>query len=112
MRDGIVRTRSGRRYKPSAIRSFESNLALHIYPALGAHALQDVRRGDVQRVADRLVASGRSPSTVRNALMPLPSSTAARSRSRTSASTRPPGSTSPPSKVDATASPHRPRPAR
>lgn len=71
MRDGVVRTRSGRRYKPSAVRTFESNLALHVYPALGAQALRDVRRGDVQRVADRLLASGRSPSTVRNALMPL-----------------------------------------
>src|SRR4051812_7389168 len=71
MRSGVVRTRSGRVYKPSAIRTFESNLQLHIYPSLGAHRLQDLRRGDVQRLADRLLASGRSPSTVRNALMPL-----------------------------------------
>jgi hypothetical protein len=70
MRSGVVRTRSGRVYKPSAIRTFESNLELHIYPALGPHRLQDVRRGDVQRLADRLLSSGRSPSTVRNALMP------------------------------------------
>ena len=35
MRSGVVRTRSGRAYKPSAIRTFESNLELHIYPALG-----------------------------------------------------------------------------
>jgi integrase len=53
------------------ITSFESNLELHIYPVLGACRLQDVRRGDVQRLADKLLASGRSPSTVRNALMPL-----------------------------------------
>lgn len=71
MRAGVVRTRSGRPYKPSAIRSFESNLDLHIYPALGPYRLQDVRRGDVQRLADRLLGTGRSPSTVRNALMPL-----------------------------------------
>ncbi len=71
MRSGVVRTRSGRTYKPSAIRTFESNLALHVYPALGPYRLQDVRRGDVQRLADRLLATGRSPSTVRNALMPL-----------------------------------------
>ena len=30
MRSGIVRTRSGRTYKPSAIRTFQSNLELHI----------------------------------------------------------------------------------
>jgi integrase len=71
MRSGVVRTRSGRTYKPSAIRTFESNLELHVYPALGPYRLHDVRRGDVQRLADRLLATGRSPSTVRNALMPL-----------------------------------------
>ena len=71
MRSGVVRTRSGRTYKPSAMRTFESNLELHIYPSLGPYRLQDVRRGDVQRLADRLLATGRSPSTVRNALMPL-----------------------------------------
>lgn len=71
MRSGIVRTRSGRTYKPSAIRTFQSNLELHIYPVLGPYRLQDVRRGDVQRLADRLISTGRAPSTVRNALMPL-----------------------------------------
>ena len=71
MRSGVVRTRSGRTYKPSAIRTFQSNLELHIYPVLGPYRLQDVRRGDVQRLADRLISMGRAPSTVRNALMPL-----------------------------------------
>src|SRR4051812_18852442 len=71
MRSGGVRTRSGRIYKPSAIRTFKSNLELHIYPALGPYRLQDVRRGEVQRLADRLLSTGRSPSTIRNALMPL-----------------------------------------
>ena len=71
MRSGVTRTRSGRTYKPSAIRTFESNLELHIYPGLGPYRLHDVRRGDVQRLADVLLGSGRSPSTVRNALMPL-----------------------------------------
>lgn len=33
--------------------------------------LADVQRRDVQRLADELLAEGRSPSTIRNALMPL-----------------------------------------
>jgi integrase len=71
MRAGTVRTRSGRRYKPSAIRTYEDALRRNVYPALGPHALADLRRGHVQRLADRLLAQGLDPSTVRNQLMPL-----------------------------------------
>lgn len=71
MRAGTVRTRSGRRYKPSAIRGYEDALRRSVNPALGPHALTDVRRGHVQRLADRLLSEGLDPSTVRNQLMPL-----------------------------------------
>jgi integrase len=71
MRAGTVRTRSGRRYKPSAIRGYQDALRRSIYPALGPHALADLRRGHVQRLADRLLGQGLDPSTVRNQLMPL-----------------------------------------
>jgi integrase len=71
MRSGAIRTRSGDIYKPSAVRSYEAALRLYIVPDLGALRLTDVQRRDVQRLADDLLASGRDPSTIRNALMPL-----------------------------------------
>ena len=71
MRSGLVRTRSGDTYKPSAIRSYDAALRLHILPEIGALKLAEVQRRDVQRLADELLATGRDPSTIRNALMPL-----------------------------------------
>lgn len=71
MADGSVPTRSGGRYKPSVIRSYEKALRLYLLPALGDMRLADVSRHDVQGIADRLTGSGLSPSTVMNALDPL-----------------------------------------
>jgi integrase len=71
MKSGRVRTRSGDLYKPSAIRSYHGALRDHVVPRLGAHRLGDVQHRDVQRIADDLLAQGRDPSTIRNALMPL-----------------------------------------
>ena len=71
MKSGRVRTRSGDLYKPSAIRSYEAALRDHVVPQLGSTRLGDVQRRGVQQIADELLAKGRDPSTVRNALMPL-----------------------------------------
>jgi len=71
MKSGRVRTRSGDVYKPSAIRSYEAALRDHVVPRIGQARLGDVQHRDVQRLADDLLAQGRDPSTVRNALMPL-----------------------------------------
>jgi integrase len=71
MRSGRVRTRSGDRYKPSAIRGYQAALRDRIVPILGGKRLGDVQRREVQRIADDLLAEGRDPSTIRNALMPL-----------------------------------------
>jgi integrase len=71
MKAGRVRNRSGDLYKPSAIRSYEAALRDHIVPGLGRTRLADVQHRDVQRLADHLLAEGRDPSTIRNALMPL-----------------------------------------
>ncbi|WP_217923645.1 tyrosine-type recombinase/integrase [Miltoncostaea oceani] len=70
-REGTVRNRSGDRYKPSVIRGYEASLRRRILPDFGARRLSDVRRSDVQDLADRLLAEGLDPSSVRNALMPL-----------------------------------------
>ena len=71
MGSGRVRTRSDDPYKPSAIRSYEAALRDHVVPRIGRTRLGDVQHRDVQRIADELLAEGRDPSTIRNALMPL-----------------------------------------
>jgi integrase len=68
---GAIRNRSGDRYKPSVVRSYELALRLRLLPELGGVRLGDLRRGDVQRLVDRLLADGCSPSTIRNTLLPL-----------------------------------------
>ena len=72
MRSGEVRTRKGGRlYKPSVIRSYEANLRKHVYDDLGACRISEVRRRDVQELADRLLANGASGSKVRNVITAL-----------------------------------------
>ncbi len=70
-RDGSIRTRSGDRYKPSAIRGYDASLRIHVLPELGGARLSDVTRADIQDLADRLLAKGADPSTIRNTVMPL-----------------------------------------
>jgi len=82
MRSGRVRTRSGDPYKPSAIRSYAAALRDHVVPRIGRTRLGDVQHRDVQRIADELLAAGRDPSTIRNALMPLRAIFRARGRGR------------------------------
>jgi len=68
---GIVRTRSGDRYKPSALRAYEQALRTKLLPRLGHRRLSAITSAAIQDVVDRLVADGHSPSTVRNAVLPL-----------------------------------------
>jgi integrase len=68
---GTVLNRSGRRYKPSALRGYRADLEHYILPRLGHVRFSDVRRRDVQALADEIVGVGLSASKVRNVLMPL-----------------------------------------
>lgn len=68
---GVARTRSHEPFKPSVLRLYASALEQRILPDLGSIPLAEVRRRDVQDLADRLIAEGLSPSRVRNILMPL-----------------------------------------
>lgn len=68
---GEIRTRAGRPYKPSVLRSYRVSLEKRIYDDIGAHRLGDVSLVDLQELADRLVAAGLDASTVRNTLVPL-----------------------------------------
>ena len=67
----IVRTRSGEPYKPSALRAYEQALRTKVLPELGHLRLSSVTRNSVQDLVDRLLAARLSPSTVRNAILPL-----------------------------------------
>jgi integrase len=68
---GVVRTRSGRAYKPSALRTYRGALGLYLLPSLGSLRLSAITRNRVQDLVDGLVAAGHAPSTVRNAVLPL-----------------------------------------
>jgi integrase len=70
-REGSIRNRSGDRYKPSVLRSYEASLRLRVLPALGGRKLSEIRRSDLQDFADRLLAERTDASTIRNTLMPL-----------------------------------------
>ena len=70
-REGTVRDRSGRSYKPSTIRTYAEKLESYVLPALGDYRLSELRRPAVQALADRMLAAGLAPSTVRNAIDPL-----------------------------------------
>jgi integrase len=71
IRDGSIPTRAGARYKPATIRSYDESLRLRVLPALGDIRLSDLRRADVQDLADSLTAQGLSPSTIQNTIDPL-----------------------------------------
>lgn len=68
---GVVRTRSGDRYKPSALRGYEQSLRNRVLPALGGLRLSAVSRVCVQDFVDHMVAEGLGASTVRNTVLPL-----------------------------------------
>ena len=68
---GLVRNRSGDPYKPSVLRGYEQALRMRILPALGEKQLSEIRRSDLQRLVNRLMAEGLSASSIRNALLPL-----------------------------------------
>ena len=68
---GLVRTRSGETYKPSAIRAYCQALNHRALPQLGSKRLTAISHTMLQDFADRLAADGLSPSSIRNTLMPL-----------------------------------------
>jgi integrase len=71
--EGAIRNRSGDRFKPSTLRGYRAAMREDgpIMRPLGALKLSSVSRQDVQDLADRLLADGKDPSTIRNTIMPL-----------------------------------------
>jgi integrase len=54
-RTGAIRTRNGTPYKPSTLRGLTTNLRKHILPTLGDRRLSDIRRVDLQDLAEQLL---------------------------------------------------------
>jgi integrase len=72
MKAGTVRPKNRARYKPNTSRSYERALVNHIERSgIGRLKVADVRRADVQSLADELLASGLAPGTVSNVLNPI-----------------------------------------
>ncbi len=70
-RAGVIRTRSGDPYKPGAIRGYKLSFESQIIPRFGALRISELARPEIQDMVDELLAKDKSPSTVRNAVMPL-----------------------------------------
>jgi len=68
---GQAVNRSGRRYRPSALRDVTGILRFHVAPALGERPLPEVRRGDIQAFVDRLGAERLSESRIRSVISAL-----------------------------------------
>jgi hypothetical protein len=56
-RDGSIPDRSGDRYKPATLRSYERSLRERVLPVLGHKRLAEIARAAVQDLADALTAS-------------------------------------------------------
>ena len=67
---GTIPKRGGGTFKPSTIRSYERALK-KVLPTLGHLKLGDVRRTDMQEIADKLTAKGLAASSVQNAIDPI-----------------------------------------
>jgi hypothetical protein len=65
---GRALNRSGRRYRPSALRDLSGILRYHVVRDLGDLRVEDVRRRHVQALVDRLAADGLSVSRIRSVL--------------------------------------------
>ena len=71
MRDGSILDRSGKPYKPSTVRSYDSALRLRILDEIGPMRLSALDRRIVQELVEKWRSAGLSASSVQNTLNPL-----------------------------------------
>lgn len=71
IKSGRIKTRSGERYKPSTIRSYEDSLELHVYPDLGARHIGSITAGDIQALVERMSGDRNAGSTIANVVNPI-----------------------------------------
>jgi integrase len=70
-RSGLIRTRSGDRYKPSALHGYEQSMTNRVLAKLADEKVYKLTRQQLQELADDLHREGLDPSTIRNTLMPV-----------------------------------------
>jgi integrase len=70
-KDGTVRKKKGKLFKPSTIRSYEQTNTNHLKLLFGNLRLMALEAWDVQEYVDAMVRDGEDPSTIRNRVMPL-----------------------------------------
>jgi integrase len=68
---GLVRTRSGDAYKPSAVRAYRQALRHRVLPTFGTRRFTAISQAMLQDLADQLAAQGLSASSIRNTILPL-----------------------------------------
>jgi integrase len=68
---GLVRTRSGDAYKPSAVRAYRQALRHRVLPTFGTRRFTAINQAMLQDLADQLAAQGLSASSIRNTILPL-----------------------------------------
>ena len=68
---GSAVNRSGRRYRPSALRDIKGILRYHVAPALGERPMDEVRRVDIQAFVDSLRRERLSESRIRSVISAL-----------------------------------------
>lgn len=72
MEAGSVRPKGRARYKPNTIRSYERVVRVYIDPSrVSGMKVPEIRRRDLQELADELLGSGLSASTVSNIFNPV-----------------------------------------
>lgn len=69
--DGTIRAKRRGEYKPSVKREYRRILHRDLLPRFGAVRLDRLTRNDIQNYVDELIRSGKSPSTIASAVMPL-----------------------------------------
>jgi integrase len=67
-RAGEILNRSGRRYKPSALRTIEQDLRVRLIPALGPYPMSDIEKADLQHLVGAWLGEGLSASKIHGAV--------------------------------------------
>jgi integrase len=67
-RAGEILNRSGKKYKPSTLRTIEQDLRLRLLPELGPHCMSGIERAHLQRLVGMWLGEGLSASKVHNTI--------------------------------------------
>jgi integrase len=68
---GLVRKVNGETFKPSTLRGYQQTMDDHVLPELGSERLSAIRRRDLQRLVNEMLAAGKDASTIRNTIAPV-----------------------------------------